>query len=219
MNDTRRSALVPRPRFLAGLLVVLVTGPLPAVEPDYKASRPPDAPDCAWRPFASQALGIEMLVEDCGSPASHYEFSATGNRIEQHRPADDITFGGSLVMEIFHKPAEQDIGQAIAEQFIAKLPPEARASCKVEPPDRPRLAKGKVVLTLVPTGPYARKIAAELARTPRDFGCGDYGRSQETTYFEYHPRESRTRFAFVVYGMDEPMFDEESIVFLSGRGP
>lgn len=202
----------------AWVLCLLLSPVFAANDGAPAASRPAGA-GCEWRPFESRALGIRLLREECHAPDIGYVFSVVENRIEQHRPADDRIFGSHVVLEVFRKPAGQDIGQAIAEQFIAKLPPEARASCKVRVLDRPLLGRGKVALTLMPTGRYGEKIAAELRQYPRDFGCGDYGRTQGTTYFEYHPGESRTRFAFVVYGMDEPLFDEKSIEFLPGTRP
>lgn len=156
-------------------------------------------------------MGVSLLVEDCAGPYAHYEYSVVGHRIEQHRPADDRTYVGPRMLEVYTKPASTSIEQAIAERFIAKLPREARLSCKVVPyRDRgdthPRY-------TIAPTGAYKRKIHAELARYPRDFGCGPHGMGQEDTYFEYHPEESLEQFAFVDAGQDQPLFDQESIRF------
>ena len=176
-------------------------------------SRPPMSNDCNWKPFASKELGASLLVQECKQPNARYVFSVKGNRLEQHRPADDSTFNWPLVLEMFRKKKSESIEQAIASQFIAKLPPEARASCKVEALERPGFGPGKLAFTLVPTGAYKLKIDEELSEEPRDFGCGPYGKDQATTYFEYHPGESKTRFAFVIYGMDEPLFDERSLVF------
>jgi hypothetical protein len=77
------------------------------------------------------------------------------------------------------------------------------------------LGGGRLVFELVPTGAYARWIDRELQKGPRDFGCGAYGKGQETVYFEYHPAESKTKFMFVNYGPDAPLFDENSIEFFS----
>ena len=166
---------------------------------------------CDWKPFHSASLGISLLVQDCKDPASHYVFSVVGNRIEQHRPADDRTYNGPRMIEVCTKPAGQSIEAAIAVQFIARLPREARRSCRVVPYREGGGAKLRY--TIEPSGAYGKKIHAELADHPRDFGCGDYGRAQSNSYFEYHPSESRTRFAFVDAGQDEPLFDEESIRF------
>jgi hypothetical protein len=174
------------------------------------ASRPASE-GCRWKPFRSQTLGVSLLVEACSRPESRYVFSVVGNRIEQHRPADDVTYVGPIMMEFFTKPAAMSIEKAIEAQFVAKLPPEARRSCRVVP-YRYR-GNTKPRYTLEPTGTYANKIYAELAQFPRDFGCGPYGAGQASAYFEYHPSESLERFAFVNAGQDAPLFDEESIRF------
>ena len=195
------------------LLAAASVSPVSAKAPVPTPSRSPMSNDCDWKPFASKELGVSLLVQECKQPNAHYVFSVKGNRLEQHRPADDSTFNGPLVLEMFRKKKSESIEQAIASQFIAKLPPEARASCKVEALERPGFGPGKLAFTLVPTGAYKLKIDKELSEEPRDFGCGPYGKDQATTYFEYHPGESKTRFAFVIYGMDEPLFDERSLVF------
>ena len=168
--------------------------------------------DCAWKRFADPDLGVRLWVTDCPGPL-RYKFSVVENHIEQHRPDDDRIFGSHVALEMLRKPARQSIEDALRDQFIAKLPAEARDGCKVERIRRRGLAGDKFVFTLAPTGKYRERIEAELRQYPRDFGCGPYGKGQDETYFEYHPDESRTRFAFVVYGMEEPLFDERTLVF------
>jgi hypothetical protein len=175
-----------------------------------RASRPAEK-NCQWKTFHSRSLGVSLLVENCVDPYAHYVYSVVGNRIEQHRPADDRTYGGPLMMEFYTKPAEQSIEKAIAARFVARLPREARLSCRVVPYHERR--DTRLRYTIMPTGAYAKKIYAELAQYPRDFGCGDYGAGQSDMYFEYHPAESLTRFVFVDAGQDEPLFDQESIRF------
>src|SRR5258708_4360774 len=121
-----------------------------------------------------------------------YVFSANGVWLDQHRPSDDTTFGSHQVIRVMTKPAEQPIEAAIRQQFIATLTDkEARASCKVaRAKDTSVRGNGKILFELVPSGPYARKIAQQLRDEPRDFGCGDYGKGQATLYFEYHPAVS-----------------------------
>jgi hypothetical protein len=108
--------------------------------------------------------------------------------------------------------------QAIMDVAGATLPPEARGHCIVTPlPDPPFTDRQKRLLTLMPTGAYRTRILADLQQEPRDFGCGPYGATQGVTYFEYHPHESRTVFLFVVYGEDEPLFDEQSILIAPAK--
>ena len=186
--------------------------PLSPGEPLAAPSRPPYDASCRWAPFASTELGLRLWVVDC--PGEYrYEFKAVEDRLEQHRPADDRTFGSHVALQMFRKPAEQPIEEALKQRFIATLPVPARDSCQVERIRRRGMSDAKQLFTLVPTGNYRDEIHAELQKYPRDFGCGAYGKAQDDTYFEYHPGESKTQFAFVIYGMDEPLFDEKSLIF------
>jgi hypothetical protein len=190
----------------------------PATPYAGQQSRPPE-PGCHWEAFSSPEIGLRLLVENCEDPNAHYVLSTKGEWLEQHRPADDVTFGSHQIIRVLTKPVDQSIEAAIREQFIATLADHrARASCKVVPfrfTGGAVLGSGKLRFELVPTGAYARWIDRELRKGPRNFGCGDYGKGQETVYFEYHPVESRTKFLFVDYGWDEPVFDENSIEFIS----
>ena len=184
----------------------------PPGEPIAAPSRPPYDSSCRWAPFASAELGLRLWVMDC--PGEYrYEFSVVEDRLEQHRPADDRIFGSHVALQMFRKSAEQPIEEALKERFIESLPAPARDSCVVDRIQRRGMSGAKQLFTLVPTGNYRDKIHAELQEYPRDFGCGAYGKTQGDTYFEYHPVESKTQFAFVIYGMDEPLFDEKSLRF------
>jgi hypothetical protein len=197
---------------LAAEALMNLNPPPPPGEAMAAPSRPLYDSSCRWAPFASAELGLRLWVADCPG-TSRYEFSMVEDRLEQHRPADDRIFGSHVALQMFRKPAEQPIEEALKEQFIATLPVPARDSCVVERIQRRGMSGAKQLFTLVPTGEYRDKIFAELQEYPRDFGCGAYGKTQGDTYFEYHPGESNTRFAFVVYGMDEPLFDEKSLRF------
>jgi len=181
------------------------------VSPLPTPSRKPEK-GCEWRPFASAALGVSMLVQECSAESMHYIFSTHGDWIEAHRPANDETFGGPRQIKVFRKPADQSIEGAIRDFFIKELPPEASTSCMVRTLEKsPVVNKEKITLEIYPTGDYERKILEELKKEPRDFGCGRYGKSQGLGYFEYHPSEDPTKFLFVEYGFEPPLFDENSI--------
>jgi len=199
----------------AMLLCLLILGvAASAAEP----SRPPEQGfGCVWQQFESKELGIRLLVQNCTDPRIHYEFAAKDGWLEQHRPSDPVTFGPAQIIRVLSKPADQKIEDAIARQFIATLPDRhAKASCKVRPFKNPAVkGTGKLLFTILPTGAYKKKIDAELRESPRDFGCGAFGAGQATTYFEYHPAESKTRFLYVDAGQDEPLFDQASIEFLT----
>ena len=191
------------------LVVVLLAGcPAAAAEP----SRAPD-PGCRWDNFASPGLGIGLLVENCSDPSMHYVFSTKDDWLEQHRPSDDTIFGSHQIIRVLRKPADQPIEAAIRRQFIATLPDKAgRASCKVARATQTGVrGPGKILLEIVPSGAYARRIARQLKEELRDFGCGDYGKGQANLYFEYHPAQSTTTYLWVDAGQDEPLFDQSSL--------
>ena len=173
-------------------------------------------PGCHWQRFVSPELGVRMFVQACSDPTMNYLFSVHGTKIEQHRVTDDTTFGQYVVMEVFSKAASQSLIQALEQNVSAQLPNEARQSCRVEPLENPPLQRKQIqVVTLKPTGNYLKKIEKDLQSGPRDLGCGSYGAGQQTTYFEFHPSESATKFAFVNFGWEgeHPLFDENSIEF------
>jgi hypothetical protein len=184
---------------------------------DPKPSRLP-LKGCTWAPFQSRELGVSLLTQRCTDPKAHYVFSARGDWLEMHRPADDKTFGGPRVLRVLAKSPDQDIREAIEQAFIAKLDEPARSSCKVFPiKDRP-LKYGRVAYEIRPTGAYAEEVKKRLENEPVDFGCGEYGKQQETVYFEYHPEESKGRYLFVVLGWDkDALFDEQSIALLGDK--
>gem|GEM_PF-1356170 len=167
---------------------------------------------CEWRPFDSSTLGLSLLIQKCAAENMRYVFSTNGDWIEAHRPSDDVTFNGPRQIKVFRKAADQPVEGAIREFFIKQLPPDASASCVVRPVEKsPVSSKDKVILEIYPTGDYEQKILEELKKEPRDFGCGRYGKAQGLSYFEYHPSEDPTKFLFVEYGFDAPLFDENSL--------
>jgi hypothetical protein len=201
------------PKLCFAALFCAVAGAAGGAQP----SRPPEQGfGCTWQPFESKELGLRLLVQHCTDPRLHYEFSVKDGWLEQHRPADDRTFNGPKIIRVLTKPTDQTIQEAITRQFIATLTDkEARASCKVRAFENAEVkGSGKLLFTIMPTGAYARKIDEDLQDEPRDFGCGDYGGGQSTTYFEYHPGESATKFLWVDTSQDEPLFDQDSIEFL-----
>ena len=192
--------------------LVLALGPVAAAE----TSRAPD-PGCSWENFESSDLGVRLLVENCADPSMHYVFSVNGDWVEQHRPSDDRTFGSHEMIRVLTKPADQPVEVAIRERFIARLAEKAaRASCKVVPAkDTGVHGDGKILLEIVPSGAYERKIMRQLKKEPRDFGCGDYGKGQANLYFEYHPAESKTKYLWIDAGQDEPLFDQDSLKIIA----
>lgn len=176
--------------------------------------------DCKWQSYEFKKPGVSFLFQECKNSNAHYEITVKGDWIEEHRPSDDKTFGSHQIIQLFEKSASQTLDEAIQEKIISKLMGEAKKDCKPVSPKKSLLAdKRKIVRIVIPTGDYAKKIAKEPVEGPRGSDCGQYGYSEGEVYFEYHPEESKTKFAFVIYGMDEPLFDENSIRFLPTHNP
>ncbi len=199
------------------LLLAFITT-FPGIASDARADTPPPSSSrqpekgCEWRPLDSPSLGLSLLYQECSAENMHYIFSSNGDWIEAHRPSDGATFNGSRQIKVFRKAADQPVESIIRDFFVKQLPPDASASCKVRAVEKsPVISKEKIILEIYPTGDYEQKILQELKKEPRDFGCGRYGKGQGISYFEYHPSEDPTKFLFVEYGFDPPLFDENSL--------
>ena len=199
---------------IAVLMAVLGGFPAFAQEGGPSPSRPAEAGG-VWKPYAFDGLGVKLLFQDCADPKAHYELSVKDNRLEMHRPADDTTFGSHTLLVMFSKPAD-----AINENFVDKIETANKRDRSLARRDcRPRTfvgfaAKGnKQLMIIKPTREYKRILARRADDGPDDSACGEYGEGEAWAYFEYHQDEIRTRYAFVVYGQDAPLFDEHSIEF------
>ena len=208
-----RSGRAERTRLFLCLLGALFQATVVQADaPPQQASRPAAA-GCQWRPFDSAIHGLGLLVQECAGANQHYEFSTDGDWIVAHRPADDKTFGGPGLIKILRKAADEPIEEAIRKDFVQNLPAEAAAACVVRPfVESPVRTNDRMIFEIAPTGDYEKKILAERAKEPGDFGCGPFGKRQGVSYFEYHPSEDPTKFLFVNYGFDAPLFDENSIL-------
>ncbi len=210
------------------LLVALLNGVLTKELYAQTPSRDPGV-GCVWKPYAFKELGVRLLFKDCKDPAAHYELHQEGDWIKMRRPSDPVTFGSQYLLRVLSKPAEQAITDAIQKQFVAQIVINdatdlrknkrdqiaARKQCSVIP----KAQWNDDILTqrfeIMPKpGKYQRQIDRELQQGPRDFGCGEYGAGQATTYFEYHPQQSKTKFIYVNFGWDDDaLFDEKTIEF------
>jgi len=172
-----------------------------------KPSRSPSDPGDTWEPYEFRSLGIRLLFENIKGVENYYQLSSNGNWLEQHRPSDDRTYGGPQIIQVLSKPASESIEETIRKNFI---PPGTE--CKVTPYKAPVHDPNKVFLQIRATG----KLEQQLAQSDGKPGCDEFGQytgcEDPIIYFEYHPLESKTKYAFVVFGGDaHPLFDEKSI--------
>lgn len=176
------------------------------------ASRAPDA-NCTWEPFQSTELGVRLLVQNC-TGFSHYDFSVQGNRIEQHRPTDDTIYGSHTVATLYTKPASQSIRAALTEQFIDTLPERFRETCEIGARVDNRSSVERY--TIGPNWERMQQITAAAGTDIPDYSeCGVTSDPNDGTYVEYQPGRTKERFAIVVRGQDDPLFDTASLELFS----
>ena len=214
--------------FLSLFFVFLVNGLITNEVEAQTASRDAGA-GCTWKPYEFEALGVRLLFKDCKDPAAHYELHQEGDWIKMRRPSDPVTFGSQYLLRVLSKPSDQGIVESIQKQFVEQIVINdsndqrknrrdqiaARKHCGVIAKalwnDDPLLQRFEI---MPKPGKYKRQIDKQLQKEPRDFGCGEYGAGQSTTYFEYHPKQSKTKFIYVNFGWDgDALFDEKTIVF------
>lgn len=176
----------------------------------WEASRPP-RPGCSWQPFADATLGVRLLVEACTERG--HRFAARGAEILD---VTDASAGarGTPVVQVFGKPPEQPLPDAIRKRFFPQLVPRVRAGCVVRRQGGSTARPGREVWTIGPTEKYREETARWRAAEPSAMVCGPYGERDGVGYFEYHPEASPGRYLFVWLGRDAPRFDERSIELL-----
>ncbi len=174
---------------------------------------------CVWEAYIDDHKGLKLWYQNCSQPSAHYVLSWNNDILEQHRPSDDVKFGSSTVLEMYTKPVQYTIEQAIADQFISKSEKAERDNCRVVKDDTPPARPGVEYYRIIPTDSYEKLVIEAFNKKnpnggiPYDTICGEHGKwASGDAYFEYHPIEAPNRFLFVVVGQDEPLFDEKSIV-------
>lgn len=216
-------------RFFFCLFLLFVVNGLIANDAEAQTPSRDAGAGCTWKPYEFKELGVRLLFKDCEDPAAHYELHREGDWIKMRRPSDPVTFGSQYLIRVLTKPADQGITESIQKQFVEQIVINdstdksknkrdqfvARKQCgvivKAQWNDDPLLQRFEI---MPKPGKYKRQIDRQLQKEPRDFGCGEYGAGQSTTYFEYHPQQSKTKFIYVNFGWDEDaLFDEKTIVF------
>ncbi len=197
--------------------------PAPTTEPSAEVTLP--APSrapyagCVWQPFVSRPAGVALLVQECGE-GHGWVFTADAGGVYQtgRTPPGSSSIGPvKKIIEMYTKPAAQDVTAAVTDRFVRTLPQAAqRTGCVVQPTNRMRLGPGKQAFVIAPDAGYAAEAQAMQQAGPGARPCGDHGLADAVWYFEYHPAESQTRYLFVVVGQDAPTFDEQSIRLLGG---
>jgi hypothetical protein len=202
---------------LAGAAALsFATKPLPG------PSRPPNR-GCAWSWLNAPGLGLDVLVQKCAFKARNVAFAAkdgivyqTFEELAPPKKGDKTPrFSQEPRIQVFAKGADENILVAIKRVAAAKQSRRERKHCDPVTRTFDFLNAYKRAYVLTPDDYLASKLADKAGDGVPPPACGAYGDQPDgLAYFEYHPDESTTRFAYVDFGQDEhPMFDESSLVF------
>ncbi len=174
------------------------------------ASRTPDQ-GCKWVPFTNEKLGISMLVEKC-FPQMYPYYSISGKAVLEHYVNDPATPDvPKKVIEVFTKPADQKIEEALKAQFIDVLPSPFSKTCVVVKTTDDTATKSQYKIE--PNKTRMAEINKESGTDIPDYSeCGTYALNPDSIeYFEYQPGNAKTKFIYVDAGQDEQYFDPDSI--------
>ena len=145
---------------------------------------------CAWGDYRDEKQGFSVLVQQCDAGRSGVEEAKKS-------------------IKVYPKAVNVGIEQAIRERFFPAFNDLDRAGCAVMPQTRVMFPDPIQTLEIVPYGVYSSD-AARKREEPGFVACGDHGQGG---YFEYHPHETLTKYAFVRAGQQPLLFDERSLRF------
>jgi hypothetical protein len=206
------------------MLFMAVAGASFAQPAALQPSRPPRK-GCVWAQMNAPGLGLQLLYQVCAHKHRRTSFATsvkdgivyeTWEDTGPRDPKDKSPrIGQEPRIQVFTKGAEENIGAAIKRVAAAKQSRRERKHCDPVMRTFSFLNAFKRAYVLTPDDYLAGKLADRGGEGVPPPACGAYGDQPDgLAYFEYHPDESQTRFAYVDFGQDEhPMFDESSLVF------
>jgi hypothetical protein len=191
-------------------------------------SAPSRAPEkgCQWTWLDTPGAGVTLLYQKCVFKSRKTDFAAsakdgivyeTWEDAGRRDPKDKSPrFGQEPRIQVFAKGSDENISVAIKRVAAKKQSRRERKHCDVVARTFDFLNAYKRAYVLSPDEELAAKLANKAGDGVPPPACGPYGDQPDGLgYFEYHPDESATRFAYVDFGQDEhPLFDETSLVFL-----
>lgn len=158
---------------------------------------------CVWKMLESEDLGIRLYVRKVENAA----YFVKGNILYIRLSDGQGGFDWVPVLEVFKKMTDWTIEHAIARVASDKGVPEviAYGGCRIVKTDKYELGLEKEVYEYIPVGKYATFIDefyTDDEKPSLDY-CGQFS-GETLPLFEYHPKESRTRFLFIYAGWDYP---------------
>jgi hypothetical protein len=212
-------------RLAAALALLAGAAALCSAAEPAAPSRAPEK-GCVWTPLSAPGLGLQLLYQKCGFGHRVIDYAAsakdgivyeTYEETGPRKPADKTPrFGQEPRIQVFTKGADENISVAIKRVAAKKQSRRERKHCDLATKTLDFLGAYKRAYVLSPDDYLAAKLANEAGDGVPPPACGAYGDQPDgLAYFEYHPDESATRFAYVDFGQDaHPLFDETSLLFL-----
>ena len=173
----------------------------------------PAGVDCEWKPFDSPSLGLKMLVQQCGSAVRQYIFRTQGNAIFFRAKAGEQAGREQKIIEIFAKPVDAPVQNAIHQRFVAPSQAYRNAGCEVRDiRDLLFLGREQITFDIFPIGQYG--YPSELTERGEAYSvCGDYGfKADNSRFFTFHPDEDKSKYLFISMPANKSLFDPLSIL-------
>lgn len=168
----------------------------------------PSTPEgCVWSEQTFSVLS--MKVQQC--VADGFTFGVKGNAIYKYK-GDLDTIALNPVLEVYAKGADEPVMDAVMSLVAGTIPADEQGKCLVQKAPYSLLDAKKELYVLAPTSAYQKVIDDRRANEKNVVACGEYGQHDIAQYFEYHPEQSKTLFAFVRSGEHGKDFDQNSIV-------
>ncbi len=154
--------------------------------------------NCQWKTFTSKAHGVSLKYNKCDDKKNHFDLRVVGHMIERRRPASSPLRDSDVILEIFEKPKQESVEDFLKRNFISKLSDNSQKYCKVV---RLKTSKPDHVQRYVinPTE-FAESI------------CGRYTNTGKG-YFEYRPKDSVKKLAYVSIAHNNVYVDLDSLSF------
>lgn len=197
----------PARTLLAALLL-----PLSALAADAP-SRPAEK-GCRWEKRSDAKLGLEAWVQRCDFGFRKIDFVTQGSSL-----AIRFSDGGAPdpVVDVFALRDGEKPAAGVARVFSERTEKALAARCVIAPWKEGKARPGVSRFTFVPNAGYAKELAR--AASPDEVGdppCGPFGAGPDgIQYFE--AQDGASRFLFVRWGQEEPLFDEQTLRVLPAR--
>ncbi len=169
---------------------------------------------CEWIPMSGYGIRFKALYCRNGSRYTRLVPMAGGFAIETEAGVSDLPR-----IEVFHKPDDQAVEDAIWEQLLSEMTGPAAEGCVVERYDLEGSDHASDITryAIEMQGDYLEQWEERFSEDPSYRPCGYYGPREAIAYFEASDK-APDKFLYLVIGQDAPPFSENAITYLDETG-